>query len=80
MWRREGKNEEVFGTKEQSLSLLIQQAWDSAKCSMSDKAGTAYEGTSGDMQDEFSPCYYIYFLNYEGTKYSCLENPMDGGA
>ena len=20
------------------------------------------------------------FLNYEGTKYSCLENPMDGGA
>ena len=21
-----------------------------------------------------------FFLNYEGTKYSCLGNPMDGGA
>ena len=60
MWKREGKNEEVFGTKEQSLSLLIQQAWDSAKSYMSDKAGTACEGTSGDTPDEFSPCYYTF--------------------
>ena len=66
MWRRERENEEVFGTKEYSLSLLAQQAWVSVKSDMSDKAVTACESASWDTPDEFFRCYY-FSLSYERT-------------
>lgn len=40
------ENEEVFGTKEQSVSLLVQEAWDSVKSDMSDNVVTLCEGAS----------------------------------
>lgn len=62
------------------LSPLTQQAWDSEKSDMSDKAVTVYEGASWDAPDEF--LYVIIFKNYERTNMfaearllSCFHTP-----